>query len=136
MFSVNGPSILKISFHGKSFSNSRIQRIYFRKNYSFRNLGHNIRPPDKRCVMELFFLFLNQNMFCGFTKRTVSIQMLWVYTMSTQNISLNQWVRKYLQFYSQKVYLSEPVQYIFYPRDSHVYTLLSYTYKGGNSLLV
>ena len=59
---------------------------------------------------KIVFLFLNQNIqmyVVGTQKNHLNETVL----LSTQNISFNWWVRKYLQFYTQKFCLSKPVKY-------------------------
>ena len=56
---------------------------------------------------KLIFLFLNQTYVVDTQKNRFNETVL----LSTQNICLNWWVRKYLQFYAQKLCLSKPVKY-------------------------
>ena len=53
----------------------------------------------RMCTKKLTFLFLNQNICCGYSKEL------------SQNIYLNRWERKCLKFYTQKNYLSRGQKY-------------------------
>ena len=53
----------------------------------------------------LIFLFLNQNICCGYSKEPSQ----WDGSLCTQNICSNWWIIKYLQFYAQQFCLSKPI---------------------------
>ena len=58
------------------------------------------------CTKKLIFLFLNQNI-CYVYSKEPSLTLNETVLLSTHNICLNWWIRKYLQFYAQKICISK-----------------------------
>ena len=63
------------------------------------------RPPNKIVDLKIIFLFSIKPYVVGNQKNHLNEMVL----LSTQNKCLNQWIRKYSQFYSQKFGLSGPM---------------------------
>ena len=80
------------------------ETVWIRKCISFCfcifNSGLQIRV-EKRYWKTIFFILI-QNICCGYSKEPSQ----WDGFLSTQNTCLNWWVRKYLQFYANKISLS------------------------------
>ena len=60
------------------------------------------RPPDKSVYQKIIFFFSQSKHMLWVLKRTASMTVL----LSTQNICLKRWIRKYLQFYANTISLS------------------------------
>ena len=59
----------------------------------------------RECTKKLIFLFLNRNICCGYSKEPSQ----WDGSFEHSNKCSNWWLRKYLQFYTQKFCLSKPM---------------------------
>ena len=57
-------------------------------------------------IRKIIFLFLNQNICCGYSEEPSPRSVL----LSTQNICKKLWVREYLQFYAENFCLSKPME--------------------------
>ena len=82
------------------------------------------RPPDKSGVLKNYFLyFLSKTYVFGIQKNRLNETVL----LSTQNTCLNWWVRKKLQFYPHKIFVSGSMKWVRKLSQFYAKTLLNWS---------